>query len=135
MYKLFSINEANSLIPKVDKATSELQSAAADLRDITRQLRAVKPYSVEARNLYFESTYLVQQVHSLKAELAGMGLQIVDAETGKLGFPGQIGAELVYLTWDPGEQQVSHFRRLAGSSTELVPLSTVKQPDHGSAAA
>lgn len=135
MYKLFSINEANSLIPQVDLATSELQAAAADLRDVTRQLRAATPYSVEARNLYFESTYLAQQVHGLKAELAELGVQVVDSETGKLGFPGQVGAELVYLTWEPGEQAVSHFRRLAGSSTEPVPLNTVSQPDHESAAA
>lgn len=134
MYKLFSINEANSLIPRAEQATSELQAAAADLRDVTRQLRAVKPYSIDARNLYFESTYLVQQVHGLKAELAELGLQVVDAETGKLGFPGQVGAELVWLTWEPGEQAVSHFRRLAGGSDELVPLSSVKQPDHESAA-
>lgn len=134
MYKLFSISEANSLIPKVDQVTSELASAAADLRDITRQLRNVTPYSVEARNLYFESTYLVQQIHGLKAQLAELGLQVVDAETGKLGFPGQIGAELVYLTWETGEQAVTHFRRLAGSSNEPVALSTVRQPDHGPAA-
>ena len=135
MYKLFSITEANSLIPQVDQALAELQSAATDLRDTTRKLQAAPPYSVEARNLYFESNYLAQQVHGLKAELAKLGLQVADPETGMLGFPGQIGAELVYLTWEPGEQAVSHFRRVAGGTGEAVPLSTVRQPDQGSAAA
>lgn len=136
MYKLFSIKEANSLIPEVEQALEDLRTAASDLRDITKQVRSVEPYSVEARNLFYESTYLAKQVHEIKQQLTELGLQLVNPETGKLGFPGQIGAEVVYLTWEPGEKSVSHFHRVAGGSAEAVPISSVTQkPDPGSALA
>lgn len=134
MYRLFSIEQANSLIPQVDQTLHELKAASADLRRIATQMRSVEPYSLDARNLFFESAFLAQQIHGLKQELDELGVQVADPETGRLGFPGQIGAELVWLTWEAGSGQVSHFRRLAGKA-ETIPLSPQHLQDQGSAAA
>ena len=128
MYKLFSIDQANSLIPDADRKISELSTAATELRDVTRKLKQAQPFSMEARDLYMESVFLAQQVNALKESLSAMGLQLVDPQTGKLGFPGQIGAELVYLSWEPGEDHVSHFHRLAGSDTRPIPLNPGVSP-------
>lgn len=135
MYKLFSIDQANSLIPQVDRKLEELKAASADLRGIAKRIKRLEPFTIEARNLYFESTFLAQQLHGLKAELTELGLQVADPETGKLGFPGQIGAELVYLTWEPGERTVSHFRRLAGGEERAIPLEPSLSTGQGSASA
>lgn len=135
MYKLFSIDQANSLIPRADEKIEELRSAAADLRNITGNLRRVKPFTMEARNLYFESAFLAQQIRTIKEELTEMGLQVADPESGKLGFPGLIGAELVYLTWESGEKKVSHFRRLAGGNTQAIPINRAEPAPQVSAAA
>jgi len=134
MYKLFSIEQANSLIPQVDQTLTELRSTQADLKEIAGQLKEVEPFTVEARNLYFESAFLAQQLQALKTELDRLGVKVADPQTGELGFPGQIGAELVYLTWEPGEKSVSHFRRVAGPESERVPLS-YPQADPESASA
>ncbi len=134
MYRLFSIEQANSLIPQVDQTLEELRTASAELRRIATEMRSLEPYSLEARNLFFESAFLAQQVHDLKRQLDELGVQVADPETGRLGFPGQIGAELVYLTWETGSDRVSHFRRLAGRA-ETVPLSQQHLQDQGSAAA
>lgn len=135
MYKLFSIDQANSLIPQVEQKLEELKAASADLRGIVSRIKRVEPFTLEARNLYFESTFLAQQLHGLKAELTDLGLQVADPETGKLGFPGQIGAELVYLTWEPGERNVTHFRRLAGGDKRAIPLEPARTTGQESASA
>lgn len=132
MYKLFSIEQANSLIPQVDQTLEQLKSTQAELQLIAAQLRQAEPYSIEARNLFFESAFLAQELQGLKAEIETLGVKVADPKTGALGFPGQIGAELVYLTWEPGEKSVSHFRRLA--SPELQPIPLTAPADPGSAA-
>lgn len=129
MYKLFSIEQANSLIPQVDQALAVLKSTQAELRNVAVQLKAAEPYSIEARNLYYESSFLAQELQDHKAQLDSLGVKVADPHSGAVGFPGQIGAELVYLTWEPGETTVSHFRRLASPELQPIPLRTVADPE------
>ena len=133
MYKLFSIEQANSLIPKVDQTLEQIKSTQAELKQIAARLRQAEPYSIEARNLFFESAFLAQELQGLKADIDTLGVKVADPKTGTLGFPGQIGAELVYLTWEPGEKSVSHFRRLTSPDLQPIPLRAAA--DQGSAAA
>ncbi|HLR46958.1 MAG TPA: DUF2203 family protein [Deinococcales bacterium] len=135
MYKLFSIEQANSLIPQVDSAVSELKQVSEDLRRTGSQLRESEPWTLEARNLYFESVFLAQQAQSLKKQIENLGVRVADPKTGKLGFPAQVGAELVWLTWEPGEDTVTHFRRMAGTSSASIPLSPQGEPVPESASA
>jgi len=122
MFKLFSIEQANSLIPQVDSALAELKEVTEDLRKTGRQLRDSEPWTLEARNLYFESVFLAGQVRTLKQQIDSLGARVADPETGTLGFPSQLGAELVWLTWEPGGETVTHFRRMAGTSRDSIPL-------------
>src|SRR5690625_7188889 len=107
MYKLFSIEQANSLIPQVDQTLTELRSTQADLKEIAGQLKAVEPFTVEARNLYFESAFLAQQLQALKTELDRLGVKVANPQPGGLGIPGQLGAELAHLTREAAQQSVS----------------------------
>lgn len=129
MYKLFSIEQANSLIPQVDQALARLKSTQADLKSTAARLKAADSYSIEARNLYYESAFLAQELQDVKAEIDSLGAKVADPHTGTLGFPGQIGAELVYLTWEPGETSISHFRSLTNPQLQPVPLRADAGPE------
>lgn len=135
MYKLFSVEQASSLIPQVDSAVAELREVSEDLRTTGTKLRESQPFTLEARNLYFESVFLAQQAKSLKEHIEGLGVRVADPATGTLGFPSQVGAELVWLTWEPGDRHVTHFRRMADASGSSIPLSPQPEPVPGSASA
>ncbi len=129
MYKLFSIEQANSLIPQVDQALARLESTKADLMATAERLKVADSYSIEARNLFYESAFLAQELQDVKAEIDSLGAKVADPHTGALGFPGQIGAELVYLTWEPGETSISHFRSLANPRLQPIPLTAEAGPE------
>lgn len=120
MYKLYSVSQANGLIPQIEQAVAEVRTALADLGMLKDRAAATRPMSVEARDLMMESAFLVSQLQDGKQALERMGVQISDMETGTVGIPAQVGAELVWLTWQPGQPAITHYRRM--DRTEAMPL-------------
>jgi hypothetical protein len=112
MFKLFSLQEANKLIPTVDTLLSDMQNAITDALSLRQELTEVKPYSLEARNKIQEMQFLGRVVNENKAELDKLGVFIQDIDTGKIDFPSQLGAEVVYLTWEKGKDAITHYHRL-----------------------
>ncbi len=112
MFKLFSLQEANKLIPRVDTLLSEMQNAITDALSLRQEFTELKANSLEARNLIQEMQFLGRVVNENKAELDKLGVFIQDIDTGKIDFPSQLGAEVVYLTWQKGNQAITHYHRL-----------------------
>jgi len=74
-------------------------------------------------------------IHASKAELDRLGVQIRDVREGQVEFPSQLGAEVVCLTWEKGQSEITHYRRLSGD-TEAHPLpATVGAASGGAASA
>lgn len=112
MFKLFSLQEANKLIPTVETLLSDMQNAINDALSLRQELTEVKSNSLEARNLVQEMQFLGRVVNENKAELDKLGVFIQDIDTGKIDFPSQLGAEVVYLTWEKGNDAITHYHRL-----------------------
>jgi hypothetical protein len=118
MYKLFTIAEANRLIPVVEQNLVGLQDAIRELLDIRERLKGANPLAVETQNLLQESAFLASQISENKAQLDELGVQVKDVEVGKIDFPGQLGAEVVWLTWEKGQDAITHYQRV-GEETSL----------------
>jgi hypothetical protein len=112
MFKLFSLQEANKLIPTVDGLLGEMQNAITDALSLRQAFAELKPNSLEARNMIQEMQFLGRLVNENKAELDKLGVFIQDIDTGKIDFPSQLGAEVVYLTWEKGNDAITHYHRL-----------------------
>jgi hypothetical protein len=112
MFKLFSLQEANKLIPTVDGLLGEMQNAITDALSLRQAFAEIKPNSLEARNMIQEMQFLGRLVNENKAELDKLGVFIQDIDTGKIDFPSQLGAEVVYLTWEKGNDAITHYHRL-----------------------
>jgi hypothetical protein len=121
MFKLFSLQEANQLIPTVDTLLSDLQNAIADALRLRQEFTELKPNSLEARNLVQEMQFLGRVVNENKAQLDKLGVFIQDVETGKIDFPSQLGAEVVYLTWEKGKDAITHYHRLNEGTALPIP--------------
>jgi hypothetical protein len=126
MFKLFSLQEANKLIPTVDTLLSDMQNAINDALRLRQEFTELKPSSLEARNLIQEMQFLGRVVNENKAELDKLGAFIQDIDTGKIDFPSQIGAEVVYLTWQKGNDAITHYHRL--NEGTVLPLPKNQRP-------
>jgi hypothetical protein len=113
MFKLFSLQEANKLIPTVDTLLSDMQHAISDALRLRQEHTTLKANSLEARNLIQEMQFLGRVVNENKAELDKLGVFLQDLDTGKIDFPSQLGAEVVYLTWQKGNDAITHYHRLS----------------------
>ena len=114
MYKLHSVEQATGLIPQVDEKLDELRTAMKDLQELQEQAARLEPWSVAARDFHFEAKFLFDQIRSSKKELDGLGVMISDLESGQVGIPGQVGAEV--------------YRRIGDKASLPLPVSVSQTP-------
>lgn len=126
MFKLFSLQEANKLIPTVDTLLSDMQNAINDALRLRQEFTELKANSLEARNLIQEMQFLGRVVNENKAQLDKLGVFIQDIDTGKIDFPSQVGAEVVYLTWEKGKDAITHYHRLNEGTALPLPANERK---------
>ncbi len=132
MYRLFTLTEATRLLPVVDEHLGALQGAAADLARLRERGSAVEAATIEAVNLSRETAFLLEVVHTSKAELDRLGVQIRDVQEGLVDFPSQLGAEVVCLTWEKGQDAITHYHPLSGEA-DARPLPGTGDGAHGAA--
>ncbi|MEJ2359773.1 MAG: DUF2203 family protein [Deinococcales bacterium] len=68
-----------------------------------------------------EMAFLLDVIHTSKAELDRLGVQVRDVQEGLVDFPSQLGAEVVCLTWERGQDAITHYHPLSGD-TDTRPL-------------
>ncbi len=52
---------------------------------------------------------LTQQRKDTVAELEGLGVQVIDPVTGRVGFPTIVNTKPAFFSWQPGESEVGHW--------------------------
>lgn len=124
MYRLFTLHEATEMIPTVDGLLGEMQSATQELLAARQTLGRTPALSIEQRNAAQEIAFLQGQLYTVKAELDRLGVHLKDVESGVVDFPSQLGAEVICLSWEKGQSEITHYHRLGDSSTKLLPNST-----------
>ncbi|WP_119069371.1 DUF2203 domain-containing protein [Rubrobacter indicoceani] len=109
--RLFTVREANALIPKLSELLAEVARRRDELRrkapQVEPALRAslfngggapASEYGVEAYRLYLA----VDVIRSL-------GLVLRDLDTGLLDFPHERDGRVVFLCWQPPEAEITHW--------------------------
>jgi hypothetical protein len=122
--RLFTVEEANALLPKLE----ELLGDVAVHRDAMREkvphlepiLRAAgangggrvgSEYGVEAYNLYLA----IERIRDL-------GVLLKDLDTGLLDFPHERDGRVVFLCWHPPEERVAFWHELEAGYRGRRPL-------------
>ena len=131
--KLFSPDDANALIPRLELIVRDLQGAAAGLRGQVAKL-AENDQSV----LGAELPELLERFPELKgyaarmSEAAGkiesLGGFLKDIDQGLVDFPSDVGGEVVFLCWQSGEPQVIAWHPIDSGFAYRKPLPGVSKP-------
>jgi hypothetical protein len=115
MQKSFTVEDADRMLPLVSRI----------VRDVVEQTRRwqerVRAYEVlgasaspdhpdpELGRLQREIQQLAADIDGFIAELAALGVELKDLETGLVDFPAEMDGRPVYLCWRYGEPAVRHW--------------------------
>lgn len=120
MFKLYSLEEANKMIPEVAEKVSAMQDLAGELHRLQNTMELEHPTGIEALNLMQEIRFLAVSVQESAADLNNMGAYVKNLDEGIVDFPSQLGAEVVRLVWQQGQESIQHFCRINDDYQYLV---------------
>ena len=138
--KLFSPDEANELIPRLEVLIRDLQVQAGVLRkrvnDLARfddKLSDIDLPDVIAR--YPELQPIAARMSEIASEIEEMGCFLKDVDQGLIDFPFLIDAseageedEVVFLCWQYGEPRVVAWHAIDSGFAERHPLPGASKP-------
>ena len=116
--RLFTVNEANSLLPTlrplIEQILENLRRLKLKSETVIRN-EHLDPDSadfMERLRRDDEITRLIEQIKSWVEEIHGHGCMCKGVEQGLIDFPCMLGAEIVFLCWQFGEPSVSYWHRI-----------------------
>lgn len=119
--RVFTIEQANAMLPLVRAITTDLTTLARDVVDRRQRLAsfakrkaatANDPYADELASMQQAIADDTQQLQEYIAELRRLGLEPKGALEGLVDFPAMIDGRLVFLCWKLGEPEVTHWHDL-----------------------
>lgn len=116
--RLFTVNEANGLIPVLcslmRRLFDHLDSLRKQSETVIREER-LSPDSPDLMERLQENeaiASLIQEVKGLVEEINSYGCMCKGIEEGLVDFPCLLGGEIVFLCWRYGEESVTHWHRI-----------------------
>jgi hypothetical protein len=122
--KLFTLEEANALLPKLQELLDDLTLHRDALREKAPRLEPIlraagangggrvgSEYGVEAYNLYLT----IGRIHEL-------GVLLKDLDMGLLDFPHEREGRIVFLCWHPPEESIGYWHEIEAGYAGRRPL-------------
>ena len=116
--KLFTVNEANDLLPTVRPLVEQILENIRRLKLASETVIRKQNLDPEAPDLMKrlsennEITRLVVEMKQWVEAINAHGCICKGVEQGLIDFPCMIGAEVVYLCWQLGEPRVNFWHRI-----------------------
>jgi len=125
--KLFSEEEANELIPRLEILMRQLQMQATSLRARIDELAAADPSILrcemgEMVKRYPELRSFASNMADDAAQIESLGCILKDIDLGLVDFPYDAGDEVVFLCWQLGEPRVVAWHSLDSGFSQRQPL-------------
>jgi hypothetical protein len=133
--RLFTVDEANALLPIVRPLVEEIIDSIRRLRSKSETVIRKEDLDPDAPNLMdrlredSEIARLIGQVKGLVDEIHSYGCMCKGVEQGLIDFPCMLGSEVVFLCWQMGEASVSYWHRVEDGFAGRRPLLDVEDSD------
>jgi len=134
--RLFTIEEANALVPRLDQIFLRLDPKLARLRELKDLIEDAETYygdglmSASAREqeayagMLQEQADLEGSVQGDIDEVRSLGCELKDLQRGLVDFPAPVSGEVAYLCWQRGEPHVGWWHTLEGGFAGRKPLAS-----------
>jgi hypothetical protein len=132
--KLFSVEDANELVPTLELLTRKIQSAASQVRMRVAELLESDPETARMDLPAIVARYpdvgppaaaLAELVHNIEA----LGCILKDIDMGLFDFPCAVGKDdIVFLCWQSGEPTVAAWHPVDAGFAQRKPLPGAAKP-------
>ena len=125
---LFSLDEANALIPRLELIMERMQRRGIELREAIETLAregGEQMSNIEVSDLLErrpELQGLVEELEELIGEIEACGGQFKGLELGLVDFPSEIEGQIGLLCWQYGEKEITHWHPLETGFDGRQPL-------------
>jgi hypothetical protein len=135
--RLFTVDEVNDLIPRLEVLMEQLQRHGRTLRAAIAELAAAlgqpaeKLSTQELLERRPELRAEAAEIQRLLAEIETCGGELKGLDLGLVDFPAEKDGEIVLLCWQYGEREVTHYHSFDGGFSGRKPLDPRRErPDH-----
>ena len=111
--RLFTVQEANELIPFLSDKLQELRLAHGKLEVWSQDMPSLQEVSL-AGGMFADPQYvsLMARFQTLIEEICSQGCFLKDLDSGLIDFPTLWEGREVYLCWKLGESEVEHWHEI-----------------------
>jgi hypothetical protein len=125
--RLFSEEEANELIPRLEILMRQLQMQATSLRARIEELSVDDPSILhsamsEIVGRYPELRSFATNMADAASQIESFGCILKDIDLGLIDFPYDAGDDIVFLCWQFGESRVVAWHSVDSGFSERQPL-------------
>jgi hypothetical protein len=126
--QLFTLEEANALIPRLELIMERMQRRGIELRQAIEAMarEGQEPIAnIEVSQLLErrpELRALVEDLERYIADIEACGGQFKGLELGLVDFPSEIDGQVGLLCWQYGEKEITHWHSLDSGFSGRQPL-------------
>lgn len=126
--RLFTVDEANALLPDLTPTLRDLRVRKAALDDVRAALARLTPAmrdngrGAEALALDRRLRELVDQISRGVRSIASQGVEVKDLDHGLIDFPSRRDDRVVFLCWRLGEERIGWWHEVADGFAGRRPL-------------
>jgi hypothetical protein len=131
--RLFTLEEANALVPTLQRLVGRQILRQAEIEDRLRllahasgnlacDLEIAEGDSGEIRELKGDILERLAAYEEGWQEVTALGAVVKDTQTGAVDFFGRLHGRAVWLSWRYGEERVDHFHEMGAGTNCRKPL-------------
>lgn len=131
--RLFTLEEANALLPEIRERLSAVQQRAAQLIELQARLaefreqkrRGEHEVAGEAglvQQVLGEASHIGEEIQDEVRQLLALGCELKDVQTGLVDFRARREDRIVYLCWKLGEDEIRFWHELDTGFAGRQPL-------------
>lgn len=122
--KLFTLKEANALLPELRRLLEGIQQERRVLRRLEPQIKAAGERATENGGSPAGVRYIaaLSRITDHAQAILSLGVQIKDFDRGLCDFPHERAGEIVYLCWQYGEDTIEWWHEIDAGFAGRQPL-------------
>jgi len=124
--KTFTVDEANSLLPKISESVERASFLFQRLRSLTKDIEDLNyiwgkdvadPGNMD--NQYYLERVAAREramgeINAIVSDISSLGCIVKDAENGLIDFYHEKNGEIIFLCWRFGEKRIEHWHPVDG---------------------
>ena len=122
--RLFTVEEANALLPELEELLRELSVHRDQMREKASHLEPILLSSASNGGGRVGSEYGVEayKLYLAAERIRGLGVLLKDIDMGLLDFPHERDGRVVFLCWHPPEERISYWHEIQAGYSGRQPL-------------